>query len=148
MYLLFLNHFLISSLVFKYSFIANIFNWWVQIFFGIIFYGCFDCDSSNHMLYLFFLLYNIKFLEDIGLEHLDKQDRLSLLEIFEDRYGKRSSIITSQLPVQNWHEIIGDQTIADAICDRVIHSSHRIELKGGSVRKKYSKILTKTDHLK
>ncbi|MCK4945724.1 MAG: IS21-like element helper ATPase IstB [Alphaproteobacteria bacterium] len=87
-------------------------------------------------------------LDDFGLEHLDKQDRLSLLEIFEDRYGKRSSIITSQLPVQNWHEIIGDQTIADAICDRIIHNSHKIELKGGSVRKKYSKILTKTDHLK
>lgn len=86
-------------------------------------------------------------LDDFGLEHLDKPNRLSLLEIFEDRYGVRSSIITSQLPVEDWHEIIGDQTIADAICDRVIHSSHRIELNGESVRKKYSEILTEPGHL-
>jgi len=60
-----------------------------------------------------------------------------LLEIFEDRHGKKSTIITSQLPVNKWFEIIGEPTIADAILDRLVHSSHRIELEGESMRKKY-----------
>ena len=63
---------------------------------------------------------------------------MSLLEILEDRLGRRSSIIVSQIPIHTWHQSIGDPTIADAICDRIIHSSHRIELKGDSVRKLYS----------
>jgi len=77
-------------------------------------------------------------LDDLGLERFDAPSRLSLLEILEDRLGRRSSIIVSQIPVGAWHEIIADPTIADAICDRVVHSSHRIELKGESVRKIYS----------
>ncbi len=81
-------------------------------------------------------------LDDFGLEHLDKQSRLSMLEVMEDRHGVKSTIITSQLPVKNWHEIIGDQTIADAVCDRIIHSSHRIDLKGDSMRKKLREDLT------
>ena len=76
-------------------------------------------------------------LDDFGLENLDSSSRLSLLEIFEDRHGLASTIITSQLPVSSWHEVIGDPTIADAICDRIINSSYRIELKGESVRVKY-----------
>jgi DNA replication protein DnaC len=75
-------------------------------------------------------------LDDFGLLPLDSQSRLALLEILEDRYRKRSMIITSQLPVANWHEIINDLTIADAILDRVVYSSHRIELTGESFRKK------------
>jgi DNA replication protein DnaC len=74
-------------------------------------------------------------LDDFGLQALDSQNRLALFEIIEDRHGKRSTIIVSQLPVKNWHEIIGDATIADAICDRLVHSAHKIELKGDSVRK-------------
>lgn len=81
-------------------------------------------------------------LDDFGLDCLDKQSRLSLMEIVEDRNGVKSTIITSQQPVKNWHEIIGDPTIADAVCDRVIHSSHRIEIKGESVRKKFQEDLT------
>ena len=77
-------------------------------------------------------------LDDLGLEPFDAPSRLSLLEILEDRIGRRSSIIVSQIPINRWHEIIGDPTIADAICDRIIHSSHRIELKGESVRKIYA----------
>ena len=77
-------------------------------------------------------------LDDFGLESLDAQSRLTLLEILEDRHGRKSSVFVSQLPVANWHEIIGDPTIADAICDRIIHNAHRIELKGDSVRKMYS----------
>ena len=78
-------------------------------------------------------------LDDFGLHPFDTQSRLFLLEIMEDRHGRRSTIISSQFPVKNWHEIIGEPTIADAICDRIIHSSFRIEMKGESVRKKYGK---------
>ena len=74
--------------------------------------------------------------DDFGLKALDNESRLILLEILEDRYGKKSIIISTQLPVNKWHEIIGDSTIADAICDRVIHNSHFIELDGDSLRKK------------
>ena len=77
-------------------------------------------------------------LDDFGLEPLDAQSRLTLLEILEDRHGRKSSVFVSQLPATNWHEVIGDPTIADAICDRIIHNAHRIELKGDSVRKIYA----------
>jgi len=59
------------------------------------------------------------------------------LEILEDRIGRKSSIIVSQIPINKWHQVIGDPAIADAICDRIIHNSHRIELKGESIRKIY-----------
>ena len=62
--------------------------------------------------------------------------RLALMEIIEDRHGKKSTIIASQLPVAKWYEIIGESTIADAILDRLIHTAHRLELKGESLRKK------------
>ena len=78
-------------------------------------------------------------IDDFGLEVLDSTKRLSLLEIIEDRHGKKSTIFVSQLPVTKWHEIIGEATIADAICDRIIHSAHQIVLKGESVRKIYKK---------
>ena len=67
---------------------------------------------------------------------MDGQTRLALLQILEDRYGKKSVIITSQLPINKWHEVIGEKTVADAILDRIIHESHRLELKGESLRKK------------
>lgn len=76
-------------------------------------------------------------LDDFGLKPLDNNQRLMLLELLEDRHGKRSTIVTSQLPVNKWHEVIGEPTIADAILDRLVHSSHRIELEGESMRKKY-----------
>lgn len=74
-------------------------------------------------------------LDDFGLTQLDTQNRFDLLEIIEDRHGKKSTIITSQLPISTWHDVIADSTIADAILDRVVHSAYRIELKGGSLRK-------------
>lgn len=77
-------------------------------------------------------------LDDLGLEPFDAPSRLSLLEILEDRLGRRSLIIVSQIPISAWHDLIGDPTIADAICDRIVHSAHRIELNGESVRKIYS----------
>ncbi len=79
-------------------------------------------------------------LDDFGLQPLDNQSRLSFLEIIEDRHGKGSVIITSQLPVSGWYEIIGEKTIADAIMDRLVHQAHRIELGGESMRKKKANI--------
>lgn len=75
-------------------------------------------------------------IDDFGIQPLDAQSRSVLMEIIEDRHGKSSTIITSQVPVNKWHEIIGEQTIADAILDRIVHDSHRIEMKGDSLRKK------------
>ena len=74
-------------------------------------------------------------IDDWGLAPLRDQDRRDLLEIFEDRYGARSTILTSQLPTENWHDHVGEATVADAICDRLLHNAHRITLKGPSRRK-------------
>ena len=74
-------------------------------------------------------------LDDWGPEQLTAEQRRDILEIVEDRYDTRSIVITSQLPVAQWYEVIGDPTLADAILDRVIHNAYRIELKGESMRK-------------
>ena len=74
-------------------------------------------------------------LHDWGPEQLNAEQRRDLLEIVEDRYDSRSILITSQLPVDRWYEIIGDPTLADAILDRIIHNAYRIELTGDSMRK-------------
>lgn len=75
-------------------------------------------------------------IDDFGIQPLDQQSRTMLMEIIEDRHGKASTIFTSQVPVNKWHEVIGEQTIADAILDRIIHDAHRLELSGESMRKK------------
>jgi DNA replication protein DnaC len=75
-------------------------------------------------------------LDDLGLAPLTETERRDLLEVIEDRTGSTSTLITSQLPTDRWHDHIGDPTIADAIMDRLIHNAHRIQLKGGSMRKK------------
>jgi DNA replication protein DnaC len=77
-------------------------------------------------------------IDDLGLAPLDDPQRRDLLEIIEDRQGLTSTVLASQLPVKNWHENIGDPTIADAILDRLVHNAHRINLKGTSMRKKQS----------
>lgn len=74
-------------------------------------------------------------LDDFGLEPLDAGARHDLLEILEERYGRRSTLVTSQLPVAAWHDIIADPTYADAILDRLVHNAHRIELSGESLRR-------------
>ena len=77
-------------------------------------------------------------LDDFGIKPLDGNQKLMLLEIIEDRHGRKSTIITSQLPVNQWHEFIKEDTIADAFLDRLVHSSHRIEFKAEvSMRKTY-----------
>jgi DNA replication protein DnaC len=78
-------------------------------------------------------------LDDFGIQPLDAQSRSALMEIIEDRHEKASTLITSQVPVANWYEVIGEKTIADAIMDRIIHNAHRIELSGESLRKKHQK---------
>jgi len=75
-------------------------------------------------------------IDDWGLQRLDDQGRHDLLEILEDRYNVRSTLVTSQLPVSNWHEAIGHPTLAEAILDRLVHNAYQINLKGESMRKK------------
>ncbi len=79
-------------------------------------------------------------IDDLGLAPMNDAERRDLLEVVEERHGHASTIVTSQLPVEHWHEQIGDPTIADAILDRLIHNAHKINLsmKGGSLRKKYA----------
>lgn len=77
-------------------------------------------------------------LDDWGPEPLTAEKRRDLLEIVEDRYNAGSLIITSQVPIERWYEIVGDPTLADAILDRVVHNAHRIELKGESLRKQHA----------
>jgi DNA replication protein DnaC len=74
-------------------------------------------------------------LDDFGLGKLREAQRHDLLEVLEDRYGDRSTIVTSQLPIKSWHEWVGDPTLADAILDRLVHNAHKVDLKGPSQRK-------------
>lgn len=75
-------------------------------------------------------------LDDFGLAPIDTQARHALMDVMEDRYGKSSTIIASQIPVAQWHAAIGDDSIADAVLDRLVYSSHRVELEGESMRSK------------
>ena len=81
-------------------------------------------------------------LDDWGTHSLADQQRLDLLEILEERYRRKSTLITAQLPIAQWHDMIGEPTIADAILDRIIHNAHRITLKGDSMRKPKPPLLT------
>ena len=75
-------------------------------------------------------------IDDYGLASLNQTERRDLLEIVEDRTGRRATLVTSQLPFEHWHDVIGDATFADAILDRLVHHAHRITLKGASMRRK------------
>lgn len=79
-------------------------------------------------------------LDDWGLAPLDAEQRRDLLEVLDDRHGHRSTLVTSQVPVDHWHELIGEPTLADAILDRLIHNAYRINLKGESMRKRRAKL--------
>lgn len=79
-------------------------------------------------------------LDDFGLAPLTTEQQRDLLEIIDDRYDRRSTLVTSQLPVKHWHDILADPTLADAILDRLVHNAYKIELKGESMRKSKSKI--------
>ena len=84
-------------------------------------------------------------LDDFGLAKLNSDHRRDLLELLEDRYASRSTLVTSQLPLAQWHELLGDPTLADAILDRLVHNACKLELKGGSMRKLNS-ALTHAEH--
>ena len=84
-------------------------------------------------------------LDDFGLAKLNPDNRRDLLELLEDRYASRSTLVTSQLPLAQWHELLGDPTLADAILDRLVHNAYKLELKGSSMRKHHSG-LTHADH--
>jgi DNA replication protein DnaC len=93
--------------------------------------------EGRHLKFLALLAKaDLLIIDDWGLAPLDDEQRRDLLEIMDDRHGNRSTLITSQLPVENWHETIGDGTIADAILDRLVHNAHKIKMKGESMRKR------------
>ena len=79
--------------------------------------------------------HNLLIIDDFGLHPLNEQSKLILLELLEDRYADNSTLITSQFPINQWHDIISNPTIADAICDRLVHNAYKIDLKGESMRK-------------
>ena len=74
-------------------------------------------------------------IDDWGTSLLTDEERRDLFEVIEDRYDRRSTLISAQVPVEHWHETIGDPTLADAILDRLVHNAHKIQLKGDSMRK-------------
>jgi DNA replication protein DnaC len=80
-------------------------------------------------------------LDDFGMQPFDAASRAALMELIEDRHGKSSTIITSQLPVSKWYEVIGEKTVADAVLDRILQQTHRLELKGESMRRKRQPVL-------
>ena len=82
-------------------------------------------------------------IDDLGLAPMTDHERRDLLEILEDRHGFSSTIVTSQLPIKSWYEIVGDPTIADAILDRLIHNAHKIKMEGESMRKKHGNLTKK-----
>jgi len=93
-------------------------------------------DGSYQKLIKRIEKHELLILDDFGLKPMDANARMALMEIIEDRHQKYATIITTQLPIKHWHEIIGESTVADAILDRLVHSAHKIYLKGESMRKK------------
>jgi len=96
-------------------------------------------DGSYQKLVKRIEKHELLIIDDFGLKPMDANARMALMEIIEDRHQKYATIITAQLPTKHWHEIIGESTIADAILDRLVHSAHKITLKGESMRKKKAK---------
>ena len=92
-------------------------------------------DGSYQHLLARLAKIDVLVIDDWGLAAPTDQERRDLLEILEDRYGVRSTIMTSQLPPTRWHDHLGDPTIADAVCERILHNAHRLALKGPSRRK-------------
>ena len=89
---------------------------------------------------------DVLILDDWGLLKLSAENRRDLLEVLEDRHARRSTIATSQLPIEQWHGVIGDATLADAILDRLVHNAYRINLKGESMRKRQSTLTTTNEN--
>ncbi|MFT5760407.1 MAG: DNA replication protein DnaC, partial [Alteromonadaceae bacterium] len=105
-----------------------------------------QADGSYRKLILKLAKFDLLILDDWGLEPLTAQQRSDLLELIDARYDKKSTLIVSQLPIESWYKMIGESTHADAILDRLMHSSVKINLKGESMRKRVNN-LTDGDHL-
>ena len=88
---------------------------------------------------------DVLILDDWGLMKLSAENRRDLLEVLEDRHGRRSTIATSQLPINQWHDVIGDATLADAILDRLVHNAYKINLRGESMRKQQGRLTDTAD---
>jgi DNA replication protein DnaC len=86
---------------------------------------------------------DVLILDDWGLATLSDENRRDLLELLEDRYDRRATIVTSQLPVEHWHEALGDPTLADAILDRLVHNAYKMNLRGESMRKSQGRLTRK-----
>jgi DNA replication protein DnaC len=94
-----------------------------------------DSSQNKEVINTALVKTDLLVLDDWGIAPFTDEQRRDLLEILEDRHGRRSSLVTAQLPVDKWHAQIGDPTLADAILDRLIHKAHKIPLKGDSMRK-------------
>ena len=106
------------------------------------------CETSRYPKLLATLAKtDLLVVDDFGAGKLNDEQRHDLLEILEDRYALRSTLVTSQYPVNTWHDVIGDPTLADAILDRLVHNAYKLELDGKSMRKNRKK-LTQTDQSK
>jgi len=97
-------------------------------------------DGRYHNLMSGFAKIDLLILDDWGLAKLNAEQRRDLLELLDDRHGHRSTLVTSQIPVDHWHDIIADPTLADAILDRLVHNAYRLHLKGESMRKRQAKL--------
>ncbi len=99
-------------------------------------------DGSYGKLMLELARCDLIILDDWGIASMAKSQRHDLLEILEDRHSLKSTIVTSQLPIEAWHEYLGDPTLADAILDRLVHNAYKISLKGDSMRKRNASLTT------
>ena len=97
-------------------------------------------DGRYHRLMASIAKTDVIILDDWGLAPLTANQRRDFLEVVADRHGHKSTIITSQLPIEQWHDLIGDATIADAILDRLIHNAYKLPLKGESMRKRHNRL--------
>ena len=97
-------------------------------------------DGRYHKLMSGFAKTDLLILDDWGLAKLNAEQRRDLLELLDDRHGHRSTIVTSQIPVDHWHDIIADPTLADAILDRLVHNAYRLHLRGESMRKRQANL--------
>jgi IstB-like ATP binding protein len=110
------------------------------------FFGRKDCDGrfgamqKRSVLYRQLAKADLIAIDDFGIAPLAEETVRDLLEILDDRYDRRSTLITSQLPVDQWHIYLGDRTVADAILDRLVHNSYRLVLKGDSMRKQRASV--------
>jgi len=103
-------------------------------------------DGSYSKLMNQLLKTDLLILDDWGIQKISAAQRNDLMEVIEDRHGRRSTLIASQLPIEHWHEYIGEATIADAVLDRLLHGAHRLNLNGESMRRAKAEANAKTPH--